>query len=188
MYKQEIKIPDFNWQSYKSISMASMPEAVRERLLDSGSLTCYLEQHAQKSFNVEVVNTGWLYAKPSEVQYLGIHPREKIWVREVFLRCDRNIKVYAWSVFPESTITGKYKGLQRLGSKPLGKILFNQSNVIRSEFEIAQIANDHPLYQKITRELHNKPEFLWARRSVFKLDDKPLLVNEVFMPSFFSGF
>ncbi len=186
MYKQEIKIPELNWQSYKDVPVTKISQAMWERLLDSSSLTCYLEQRAQSRFNVEVINTGWFYVKPSEVQYLGIMPREKSWVREVFLRCDGHIAVYAWSVFPESTLTGKYKGLQRLGGKSLGKILFNQPEVSRSEFEIAQIAEDHPLYQKITRELPDKPKFLWARRSVFKLNNKPLLVNEVFLPIMFN--
>lgn len=186
MYKQEIKIPDLNWRSYKNVSITSLSHDVSERLLYSSSLTCYLEQRAQNSFNVEVLNTGWFYVRSSEVQYLSIRPREKSWVREVFLRCDGHIAVYAWSVFPESTLAGKYKGLQRLGGKSLGKILFNQPEVSRSEFEIAQITENHPLYQKITRELQDKPEFLWARRSVFKLEGKPLLVNEVFLPIMFN--
>jgi chorismate--pyruvate lyase len=182
MYKQDSKIPELNWQPYQSVLMASMPQSVRERILAPGSLTYYLEQRAKKNFTVEVINTGWFYARLSETQFLGIMPREKAWVREVFLRCDGNIVVYAWSVFPESTLTGPYKGLQRLGNKSLGKILYSQPDVSRSEFQIAQVFKDHPLYQRITRELKDKPELLWARRSCFTLANKPLLVNEIFLP------
>jgi len=186
MYKQEIKMSSLSWQTYKNLSMASMPQQVRERLLSPGSLTQYLEKRVEKTFQVEVLSNGWLYPHHDEVKYLDISTREKAWVREVYLRCDGEVAIYAWSVFPESTLTGKYKGLQRLGNKSLGKILFKQSEVLRSEFEIAQITLEHPLYQKVARELSQEQSFLWARRSCFKLEDKPVLVNELFLPYMFN--
>lgn len=185
MYKQETKIPELNWQPYQQMLMTSMPQAVRERLLDQSSTTCYLQNTGKKNVQVEVLNSGWLYAKPDEAERLGIYTCEKAWVREVYVRCDSEVYVYAWSVFPESTLTGKYKGLQRLGSKSLVNLLFNDPDIRRTGLEIAQIAPVHPLYHKATWQLPTKPEQLWARRYCFMLKDKPLLINEVFLPTAF---
>jgi chorismate--pyruvate lyase len=185
MYKQENQWLDFSWRPAEELLVSSVPLAISERLLAPGSLTCYIEQYAQESFRVEVINSGWFYPKPSEAAALGILAREKAWVREVFLRCDNKIWVYAWSVFPQTTLAGKYKSLQRLGNKSLGKILFSQSEVQRSAFEIVQIPSDNPVYQKVMREETTKPPILWARRSCFRCADKPLLVSEVFLPGAF---
>ena len=39
------------------------------------------------------------------------------------------------------------------------------------------------MYRCATQCLDAPPDFVWGRRSVFYLHKKPLLVNEIFLPS-----
>ncbi len=185
MYKQENRWLDFNWRPADEVLACGVSANIRRQLLKTGSLTCNLECQTQRKFRVELINSGWFYAKPSEAKVLGMLSREKAWVREVFIRCDHEIWVYAWSVFPPSTLIGKYKSLQRVGCRSLDKILFNQPDVQRSEFQLVQIEFGNPIYHKVMREETVLPDALWARRSCYKIDNKPLLMSEVFLPRVF---
>lgn len=163
-----------------------MPSVILQRLLDPSSVTYYLEERLQKRLSLEVTNMGWYYPKSSEAAYIKLKPWEKAWLREICLRDNTHICLYAWSLFPEKLFIGKYKMLQRLGTKSVEKILVEQASTSRSEFEIAPVQAEHPLYQKLTRGLVEKPALLWARRSGFNLDNHTILVNEVFLPQFFN--
>lgn len=186
MYKQERQVLELNWQSYKENPQANIPPMVWERITDPTSVTQYLEERLRDGLQVEVANEGWYYPRPSEAACVDLKPREKAWLRETYLRGNSSIWLYAWSLFPENILAGKYKALQRLGCKSIEKILTQQTSIQRSDFEIAKVEVGHPIYQKATRELLDKPTLLWARRSRFKLDNKNILMNEVFLPQFFS--
>jgi chorismate--pyruvate lyase len=58
-------------------------------------------------------------------------------------------------------------------------MLFADPHLLRGDFELALIGPDDPLVPAGLRGAHA----LWARRSVFRLRGKPLLVQEVFLPA-----
>ncbi len=148
-------------------------------LLDPNSLTARIIQHCKdsqesnnNSFRVEVLNQCTEVPSNSEMLRLNMQANEKAHIREVLLYCGEKAVIYAKTIIPLSTLTGKQKELTSLGNKPLGAYLFSQPDLLRDDIEVSQI-NHH--YQQ-------KQEQLWARRSAFYLDHKPLLVYEVFLP------
>jgi len=140
-------------------------------LIDSNSLTRriikFCCQH-DSQFSVQVLKEGKALPSVDEALKLKMTTRQWAYIREVLLLCGDEPVVYAKTIIPLSTLTGKQRQLAFLGNKPLGAFLFAQANLHRDPIEISQLSHD------------NKK--LWARRSAFYLENKPLLVYEIFLP------
>lgn len=158
------------WRSYRRHPSLQLPRRWRGWLLDSGSLTARLVALSAGDFRVEVVAQGWGRPNLSEARALRIDPRLRVLVREVRLIGHGQAWVHARSLIPSTTLTGPHRKLAHLGNRPLGEVLFQDPSMERSPIETALV----PLYRDNQRA--------WARRSVFRLDGKPLLVSEVFLP------
>jgi len=163
---------------------AGLSEQTATWLLDSTSLTQRLQLLCPDFFNVEVLTQQWQHPLLSEKAWLEISAQHHVRIREVYLRCKTNAWVFARTVIPPQTLVGKYRRLANLGKHPLGHVLFAERTVQRRAFYVARLTMGHPLYQLATQRLSEKPTMLWARRSIFYLLDKPLLINEIFLPSF----
>ena len=70
----------------------------------------------------------------------------------------------------------------RLGTRPLGELLFADPSMRRETMEIAVLGRGTALYRLALRGVPVRPTAIWGRRSVFRLDRQPLLVNEIFLP------
>jgi chorismate--pyruvate lyase len=152
-------------------------------LLDPASLTKRLQAACSGQFSVQVLEQGWARPMQNESLALGVRRWNYGLVRQVKLLCDNQPWVFARTVIPRSTLTGKQRHLAYLGSKPLGAVLFADSNMKRGEVEIASIVPGQQLFDLATSDLKIKPEKIWGRRSVFYLSGKPLLVSEIFLPT-----
>lgn len=97
-------------------------------------------------------------------------------IREIVMSGNQQDWVFARSVLPLSTLTGRLRQLRTLDNRPLGALLFREPSMQRSAIEISRLEPHNFNYPSEQR--------CWARRSVFKLDNKPLLVAEVFLPTF----
>ena len=64
----------------------------------------------------------------------------------------------------------------------LGAVLFADPCMRRGVLQISELSSEHPMFAQATGRLKRKPKRIWGRRSVFYLGDKPLLVNEIFLP------
>ncbi|WP_029408570.1 chorismate lyase [Thiomicrorhabdus sp. Milos-T2] len=118
-----------------------------------------------------------------EAQKLGIDRDEEVWVRCVLLKCDQKNWVYARTIIPNLTAQNPWHNLQNLGNKPLGEILFELPSIQRSGFEFSK--DTLAFWPYLTEHLSEKnaeklPGF--ARRSIFKQQNAPLLLTEVFLP------
>ncbi|MFK5914169.1 MAG: chorismate lyase [Woeseiaceae bacterium] len=168
---------------HRDMLMQRIPEDISFWLFDEGSLTRKIIQHCNSRFSVKVLSQQWQRPMLNEAHRLGVHPEHHALIREVLLYCDNQPWVFARSVLPRITLTGRRRFLGKLGSRPLGEILFSDPNIEREALEVAEIKINQRMYQCATAHMNNKPNSLWARRSVFYLHKKPLLVNEVFLPS-----
>jgi chorismate--pyruvate lyase len=139
-------------------------------LQDKGSLTQRLVHASDGNFEVRVVCNRWGIPCQSEANALMLKPRQKAIIREVELLCHGQVWVCARSIIPHSTLTGRLRQFKNIGTKPLGALLFKHPSMVRGALEVTS------LKQRNSRQQH------WARRSVFYLDDKGILVTEVFMP------
>ncbi len=172
-----------NWGNWSRQRVSAIPAVVLEWLKDEGSLTKRLIQASPGKFNVRLLQQDWGRALYSEQQQLKIRRGETAMVREVELCSDETPWVFARSLIPASTLRGSARRLAHLGEKPLGAVLFADRNVRRGETQIARILPRHPLFSAATSHLEQLPKELWGRRTLFYIADKPLLVNEIFLPA-----
>lgn len=156
------------------------PKALNHWLDDEGSLTARLVALSQGHFRVEVLRQQLALPSRNEQQALGMKRPGRALIREVILRGKDQPWVYARSVLPISSLSGKLRHLRKQRNRPLGAFLFSQPQLQRSPIAVAAFsADDGYLPASIAHPLP-----LWGRRSVFALDGKPLLVSEVFLPAF----
>lgn len=170
------------WRVHKQIPYGTIPAEILTWLLDTASLTQRLMARCADQFSVQVLEQGWARPMQNESLALGVRRSNVSLIRQVKLLCGNQPLVFARTVIPKSTLTGKQRHLAHLGNKPLGAVLFSDSNMKRGEVEIASIVPGQKLFDTATSELKKKPEMIWGRRSVFYLSGKPLLVSEIFLP------
>jgi chorismate--pyruvate lyase len=152
-------------------------------LFDPASLTARVIAACDRQFRVEVIAQRWEVPYENEARRLRIRRKRLALIRQVFLYCEETPWVYARTVIPRRTLRGREKFLARLGDKPLGAVLFADPSMRRDPLEVAQLMPGQRLYQQATARLPEVATSIWGRRSVFYLRNKPLLVNEVFLPS-----
>lgn len=169
------------WRHYHRVPRSAISAPLRPWLLDQGSLTERLIAASGGEFKVEVLKQCWELPRLSECRALGLGTREKALVREVLLYGHDQPWVYARSILPMKTLTGRLRSMRKLDNRPLGALLFSDPSMTRSGMELACLTPQNTTVPKQLGEF-NHP--LWGRRSVFWLNQKPLLVSEIFLPSF----
>ena len=171
---------DPRWRPVQQFTTSTLPPAFRHWLLDDGSLTRQLINLGQGPFRVQRLYQGWQVPLPSERRLLNIPPRELALIREVALLISGHAVVFARSVFPHASLTGSLTHLRKLQNKPLGAILFNHPGMHRSPFELAQLTGNSGYLPSALQQQASA----WARRSRFTIENKDLLVSEVFLEPF----
>lgn len=156
------------WQDAQQLKL---PVALEFWLLGQGSLTAQLKKQC-KDFRLELVTEHWQtlpdFLQQQWQQSQGLK-------RDVILWCDGKACVYAQSWLPESTLE-QMEPLARLGSQPLGEYIFQHASLERGVIEIAVL--EAGLFLPVL----GQQKELWARRSMFSVQQQPLLVQEVFLP------
>lgn len=144
------------------------PRALRPWLTDQGSLTRLLQKASGGDFSVRVLTQRIGCPSAAEAQALGLRPRQRALIREVLLCGHGEPWVFARTLIPIRTLCGRQRALRHIGARPLGALLFRAPDMRRDPLQIASLTGA-------------QGEPLWARRSIFRLADKPLLVCEVFL-------
>lgn len=170
------------WQTQQRIFSTEVPEDIAWWLFDPASLTRRLKAACVNGFRVEVISQGWERPMLNEELRLGMRSGRHALVRQVHLYCKNTPWVFARTVIPKTTLTGKQRHLANLGSRPLGAVLFADPNMHRDEVEVACIRKGQKIHDYATARMRKQPPHIWGRRSVFYLDNKPLLVSEIFLP------
>ncbi len=169
------------WRPAAAMSRHRLPPGLAAWLLDSSSLTQRLQQSCSGEFRVRVLEQGWRRPLENERRSLGMRRGALAWVRQVHLLCDGRPWVFARTVIPAATLHGGQRRLARLGTRPLGAMLFADRSVRRSAMEIAAIAPGSPLHR--TALGGRRRTQIWGRRSLFFFGARPLLVSEIFLPA-----
>jgi chorismate--pyruvate lyase len=174
-----------SWFKSTDISARKLDPEVISWLVDQGSLTSRLREFCPGQFSVRVLSQQWVKAKVDEAKLLNIPFRQRVLLRQVQLFCGETVCVYARSIIPLKTVRGKHRRLLYLGDRPLGAYLFANAGLSRNSQQLASIARKDPLFEIATSDGDQKAEQIWGRRSLFTIDDKPLLVSEFFLPALF---
>lgn len=154
----------------------------RPWLTDRGSLTRRLQGFCP-GFRVQRLKQGMATPHRDETLPLGLFPGHLAVIREVLLKDVDTPLVFAHSVIPTAGIKGPWASLTGLGNRPLGAALFSNPRIARHALEYKRVDRRHPLYRGAAAHLAGPPRFLWARRSLFSLEQHPILVTEVFLPA-----
>ena len=164
------------------------PTEIRDWLTLSGSLTAGV-RGVSTEFRVRRELEAWRRPWRDEAGLLGVSERERVWTREVTLRDGDVPLVYAHTIAARSALPA-WPWLRGLGDRPLGEVLFEHQGVSRRPLAFRRLDARHPLFQRAQSLVFEKgcgePESLYARRSVFVLQQRPLLVTELFFPELFA--
>lgn len=160
-----------------------MPQSLASWLTDTGSLTRRLQQTNQHGFAVDLLGNSWIKPLTDESLRLNLGLAEISFQREVRLMDGDRANVYARTIVPLKTYKAMPYRFNQLGNKPLGEVLFTDPSVRRGAIEVACLRPGQWLYEMAVLEENIRPAQLWARRSQFFIQDKPLLVNEIFLPA-----
>ncbi len=167
---------DHDWRR----SPAADAGAYRPWLIDRGSLTDRVRLRCAV-FRVELVSQALRRATRDE-RFLAGDRGERALVREVFLRCGRTRVVFAHSVTRPASLRGAWRGLARLGTRPLGAALFADPRVRRHPLRYRKLGPRDELHARACAATGRRLPALWARRSLFTLGKSPILVTEIFLP------
>jgi chorismate--pyruvate lyase len=162
----------------------TLNKQLTEWLYDAGSLTARLKKRC-KHFRVEVIGQEVQECTADEA-CSTIKKGEKVLVREVLLYCDEQPQVFARSLLPLKSLTGDEQQLAHLGSQPLGQVLFNNPQLERQSISVANFDMDTGVGQLCKHLALPSQVELWGRRSLFVLNNKPIMVAEVFLPNSFA--
>lgn len=133
-------------------------------------------------FRVRLLHQGWGAPLNSERRVMRTRRGVITLVREVELLCDEQPWVFARTLIPATSLQRSVRRLTQLGEKPLGAVLFSDPKVRRGVTQMARLQPKHQLFDAACAHIKARPDSLWARRTLFYLADRPLLVNEIFLP------
>lgn len=163
---------------------ATVPVHLRPWLTDPASLTARITARCQR-FRVMVLRQALDHPHPDEADLFGLRPRNLVWVREVLLLADERPVVFARSILPRGHASGTWHLFHRIGTRPLGAALFANPAIVRSPLSSACLDRRDARYHHALDAARPQPApaRLWARRSVFHLEHRALLVSEFFLPA-----
>ena len=169
------------WKPKRLLRRITHEANIQAWLTTPDSLTAKLKQSCS---NLQVHVLSETIERPliEEARALNLPPQETAWVRCVLLKCAQQDWVYARTIIPNLSASNPWQSLQNLGDKPLGEVLFELPGIQRSEFEFSKQPLKSWPYLK-TALTNITPKTLgYARRSVFRQQNWPLLLTEVFLP------
>ncbi len=169
------------WRDCTVISNVDIPAQWRDWLFDQGSLTRRLTAASHGAFRVQILRQRVARPQLSERRILQMPERHLALVREVLLLGNEEPWVYARSVLPLSSLTGQQRCWRKLDHRPLGALLFADPGMRRGAMQISRI---NPAQLSLPGIANHHERSLWGRRSVFYIKEKPLLVGEIFLPTF----
>ena len=157
-------------------------DGLRPWLRDQGSLTARIRSHCRE-LQVRVLAQRLAVPHRDEARLLGLRRGELAWLREVALIADGRAGVYARSVLPRHNLRGGWRLFAAIGNRPLGAALFADPRIRRTPLRVRRLDRRDPRLARAALAGAATGPLLWARRSVFRLRRRALLVCEVFLPA-----
>ncbi|MGR9099329.1 MAG: chorismate--pyruvate lyase family protein [Gammaproteobacteria bacterium] len=173
------------WRHNRPGARYHLAESAQSWIYEAGSLTRRLRERYQDAFRVEVLFHRRNRPFFSESRLLDLPGHRNALIREVLLAAGDKPLILARTVIPAETLKGAQRSLSRLGSRPLGEVIFSYPDLQRLEMDIACVAasNWSPRLQRKVPI----PEPVWGRRTVYAVAGRELLVNEFFLPDLLAG-
>lgn len=156
----------------------NLPPDLKSWLNESESLTQRLRNQFE-NIRVQVLFEKQETPFLTERRMLNLLEQRYCLVREVILLSNQTPLILARTVIPAETLKIAQGNLARLGSRPLGEILFSAPSLERLSLGMARIEpNQWAMNLGISATL-------WGRRTQYSIYKQPMLVSEFFLPSLF---
>ncbi len=175
------------WVDWDLYPRRRVPAGLRDWLWERGSLTRRVIACCDGAFRVRLLGQSPGRPFQSERDLLALGSGEQAVVREVQLLCGGRPWVFARTLLPLRSLGGAMRRLTRLGTRPLGEVLFTATDVERLLVQLAQLDPNHSLFAVATAQADAVPQTLWGRRALYALAGKQLLVNEIFLAPIAEG-
>jgi len=166
------------WHTVTPLMRRRLPDAARDWVLSTGSLTAGVRERCPDAFRLRVLRQRWARPRPDEAAALRLRPGRRAMLREVALCCGDRPLIMARTVIPAASLRGRQARLAALGRRPLGELLFRDPSTQRGAFEVAYLT----LAQAGLAAGPWRDVGVWGRRAVFRIGGVPLLVSEFFLP------
>lgn len=155
---------------------------LRAWLAEPGSLTARIRARCRQ-FEVRVLGQKLALPHRDEAKLLGLRAGELAWLREVLLVADGRPVVYARSVLPRGNLRAGWRLFAGIGNRPLGAALFSDPRIRRAPLASRRLDRRDARHGVALAAAGVAAQPLWARRSVFRLRGRALMVCEVFLPA-----
>ena len=167
---------------------AALPPELLPWLKDAGSLTARIRARCT-CFEVRVLCQRLAAVRRDEALLLGLRAGERAWLREVLLMADGRAVVFARSLLPRRNLRGAWNLFHGIGARPLGAALFSDPAIARLPLACRRLDAREARYHRAAAAFDRHapgealPRAIWARRSVFLLRGRALMVSEAFLPA-----
>lgn len=162
---------------------SSLTQTQKAWLMRPGALTTGLRKLGRLELRVLTEFSGGLSTDESSA--LGLQTRTPVWIREIAMSINGTDCIVARSLTLLRASHGVWQGMRTLRTRPLADILYQESGIIRSDFEVARVHRQMPITHPLRGMMIDAASgSLLARRSVFWRNRSPLLVAECFLPEF----
>jgi chorismate lyase len=169
------------WQENRIGTRHTLPEAVQSWTYEFGSLTKRLRAVYGDSVAVKVLFQYWRVPFLTERRLLRLPEQRLCLTREVLLYVDNTPLILARTIIPTATIKFAQRSLTRLGTRPLGEVIFSYPHLERVAMDVTLIQPN--IWTDYALQLTGIQSSLPGRRTVYAIEHKPLLVSEFFLPS-----
>ena len=163
-----------------------LPGDVQSWTYESGSLTRRLRDYYGDGVAVKILLQSWHTPFLSERRLLKLHENRYCLTREVLLHVKGKPLILARTIIPAVTIKAAKSNLSRLGTRPLGEIIFSYPRLERIAMDITLIDPAAWTQSALAEAGINQP--VWGRRTVYAIAHKQMLVSEFFLPEVLRDF
>jgi chorismate lyase len=168
------------WMPTERLGSAQIDSRIRPWLIGQGLLSERLRSVGGEGYALKVADEYTAVLTPLQREDLGTASSAAL-VREVALQMRGKTWVYAQSLIPDATLD-QFPWLAELGTSPIGQVMAGISGVERRPYEFVRVPASHPLGRRALEWIEERPEWLWARRALWRLRGLPVLVQEIFCP------
>ncbi|WP_284194148.1 chorismate lyase [Vibrio zhanjiangensis] len=155
-----------DWQDFDKFIYPTQDS--KKWLLEQGSLSRLLQTYCQ-TLSVDLLHNKLVKAEKLNEQEINLLQCEPCLLRKVVLKGDNCPWVLGRTLIPQSSMEDQQFDLSRQGDTPLGLTVFSANDVMRDALQVG--------WAKTT-----EGDFL-ARRSRLWMNQKPMLVAELFLPN-----
>jgi|GEM_PF-2830807 len=170
-----------HWGPYSKLKITDDRDHWQRWLTLKGSMTRAMEGVGDVA--IELIHRGKGRLFIDEARYLCLDPRQAVFVREVIMTIQKRPVLFGRTIIPWHLRTGPLNPFFSLGKRAIGKLLFAHPHCTRSDFDFELLKDDMPLAKRIPPLPEVTPP-CYTRRSCFHIENHPLLLSEVFFPSF----